>query len=222
MVRDMAAKKKSDGTRGMDSKGNLVGFKPVKAQPTEAFTAPGQKAKGLAKSNVKDRFASTAKTKVVKPTDQLGGGSPLGTSFGINPLNKGQIAGAASTIAGTKGSGQVAKKLAEKVGGFVSGHTFDAASRGLGAASGMGGRIKSVTTPFGKTVAGTKIGSAAEQSARIGNLVKNAEKTAGLAGRSAAKQVLKGVSQVGGAGRVVAGSAAVSSASKKVNRSRKK
>lgn len=105
----MAAKKKStnnDGDRGINKNGKIVGFTPIKAKPTEAFTAVGQKATGLAKPSTKDRFASTAKTPVVKPTSQLAGGTPLGTSFGINPLNKGQIIGAASTALGGTAAGK--------------------------------------------------------------------------------------------------------------------
>jgi hypothetical protein len=79
-------------------------------KPTAAITKPGQKATGLAKSTVKDRFASTAKTPVKKPTSGFAGsGTPLGASMGVNPLNKGQIAGALLTAAGGKATPRVIK-----------------------------------------------------------------------------------------------------------------
>lgn len=184
----MAAKKKSDGDRGMDNKGKIVGFKSVNVKPTEAFTAPGQRATGLGKSVDKDRFKIDAKT----PVRNAGSGfAGSGAPFAAMPqkVSKGAVVDAALIIASTPGSGQVSKAIGKKVGQFVSGHTFDAAARGLETATGAGGRIKDVMTPFGKTIAGTKIGSAAEQSARIENLISGAAKTAKIAGGGAAKSV---------------------------------
>lgn len=216
----MAAKKKStDGNRGINKDGKIVGFTPVKAKPTEAITAPGQKATGLAKPSTKDRFASTAKTPVVNnPSGATlrGSGTPLGTSIAINPLNKSQMANAALTILGTKGSGQVTKAVTGKVGKFVSEHTFSSAARGLESATGQGGKIKNVMTPFGKTVAGTKVGSAAEQSSRIENLFAAADKTARIAGASAAKEAKSVLGTVGQATRTAAAGAVANSTKKKM------
>ena len=71
-------------------------------KPTEAFTKPGQKATGLAKSSTPNRFASTAKTPVrgnISGFSMRGSGTPLGTSMAINPLSKNQIINA--TLAAT-------------------------------------------------------------------------------------------------------------------------
>ena len=82
-------------------------------KPTAAITKPGQKATGLAKSTVKDRFASTAKTPVrgnISGLSMRGSGTPLGTSMAINPLSKKQIVNAAlsATVLG-RGAGFAAK-----------------------------------------------------------------------------------------------------------------
>jgi hypothetical protein len=45
-------------------------------KPTAAFTKPSQKATGLAKSTVKDRFASTAKTPVKNNVSDIFGRGP--------------------------------------------------------------------------------------------------------------------------------------------------
>ena len=79
-------------------------------KPTAAITKPGQKATGLAKSSTPNRFASTAKTPVKKATSGFAGsGTPLGASMGVNPLSKGQIAGAALTVVGGKATPRVVK-----------------------------------------------------------------------------------------------------------------
>lgn len=217
----VAAKKRS-GSKGKDSSPFPAGSKVVKLKPTAAFVAPGQKATGLAKSKVKDRFSSTAKTKVVKATDQLAGGSPLRTSMAINPLDKGQVAGAALTILGTKGSGQISKAVGNRVGQFVSAHTYEAAGRGLFNATGAGGKVKGAMTPFGKTLSSTKIGSAAEQSARIENLIAAAGKTAKIAGSSASRAAASATAKGGRGVQSVAAATAAAAAAKKVKKSKKK
>jgi hypothetical protein len=76
-------------------------WKESKKKPTEAFTTKGTAAKGLAKSKAKNRFSSDAKTKVKSATDAFAGsGTPLSTSMGINPMSKGQIAGAVGSAVG--------------------------------------------------------------------------------------------------------------------------
>ena len=166
-------------------------------KPTAAITKPGQKATGLAKSTVKDRFASTAKTPVKKATSGFAGSAtPLGASMGANPLNKGQIANAALTATLLPGSGQVRNYLGAKAGGKVAEAAFKASTKGFGA-SGAGGKIKDVTTPFGKTIASTGIGSSAQQSARMGNLETAKIKEAVRAGSDIGNQVIRGVNKAG-------------------------
>ena len=71
------------------------------AKPTQAFTRPGQAASDLAKSKADNRFSSDAKTKVKNATDAFAGyGTPLGASIGVNPMSKGQIAGAVGSAVG--------------------------------------------------------------------------------------------------------------------------
>ena len=171
-------------------------------KPTEAFTKPGQKATGLAKSSTPDRFASTAKTPVKKATSGFAGsGTPLGASMGINPVNKGQIANAALTAVALPGSGQVRNYLGAKAGTRVTEAAFKASTKGFGA-SGAGGKVKNVMTPFGKTLGSTSIGSSGQQAARMNNLEYAKIKEAVRAGADIGTQVTRGMNQ---AGKVVKG-----------------
>jgi hypothetical protein len=166
-------------------------------KPTAAITKPGQKATGLAKSSTPNRFASTAKTPVRKATSGFAGsGTPLGASMGVNPLNKGQIANAALTATLLPGSGQVRNYLGAKAGTRVTEAAFKASTKGFGA-SGAGGKVKNVMTPFGKTLGSTSIGSTGQQAARMNNLEYAKIKEAVSAGSDIGKQVIRGVNQAG-------------------------
>jgi hypothetical protein len=200
----MAAKKKSSND-GKGTKAQVDALKKAPSRkPTEAFTRPGQKATGLAKSSISDRFSSNAKTKVKSATSGFAGsGTPLGSSMGINPLNKGQIANAALTAVALPGSGQVRNYVAGKVGGRVTQAAFGVASKGL-EASGAGGKVKNVMTPMGKTIASTRIGSPAQQAASMGGLIKRAENIGVGTGKEIAGQVVRGMNQ---AGKIVKGAA---------------
>jgi len=166
-------------------------------KPTAAITKTGQKATGLAKSTVKDRFASTAKTPVKKSTSGFAGsGTPLGASMAVNPLSKGQIANAALTATLLPGSGQVRNYLGAKAGTRVTEAAFKASTKGFGA-SGAGGKVKNVMTPFGKTLGSTSIGSPGQQAARMNNLEYAKIKEAVSAGSDIGKQVIRGVNKAG-------------------------
>lgn len=105
----MAKKKNSSNdTRGMNSKGQTVTYKgqkvkfpsAVSAPRTEAITAKGQKATGLAKSTKKDRFKLTGQTPVKKGDTAFGGsGGPLGSQGFLKTTPK-RVAGAAAVVAG--------------------------------------------------------------------------------------------------------------------------
>ena len=84
-------------------------------KPTEALTNKGTPARNLAKSKVKDRFKTDAKTPVYEDISGLsmrGSGTPLGTSTGINPMNKKQIAAGLGVAVG----GAVAGRAIAKIG----------------------------------------------------------------------------------------------------------
>jgi hypothetical protein len=166
-------------------------------KPTAAFTNKGQKATGLAKSNVTDRFSSTAKTKVKNANSGFAGsGSSLGSSLGVSKITKGSVANAVVTATFLPGSGQVTRYVAGKLGGIVAKDTFAVASKGL-EASGAGGKIKDVMTPFGKTIASTRIGSPAQQAASMGGLIKRAENIATGSGQAIANRVVRGMNTAG-------------------------
>jgi len=174
-------------------------------KPTAAFTNKGQKATGLAKSNVTDRFASTAKTPVKNAKSGFAGsGSSLGSSFGVSKITKTNVANAAFAATLLPGSGQVTRYVAGATGKFVAKTTFGVASKGL-EVSGAGGKIKNVMTPFGKTIASTRIGSPAQQAASMGGLVKRAENIATGSGQIIANTVVRGMNKTGKVVKVVAG-----------------
>ena len=163
-------------------------------KPTAAITKPGQKAKGLAP---RTPAPSGKRTPIRKATDAFAGsGTPLGASMGINPLNKGQIANAALTAVALPGSGQVRNYLGAKAGTRVTEAAFKASTKGFGA-SGAGGKVKNVMTPFGKTLGSTSIGSSGQQAARMNNLEYAKIKEAVSAGSDIGKQVIRGVNQAG-------------------------
>jgi len=215
----MAAKKSPNDGKG--TKAQVAAFKNAKpVKPTAAITKPGQKAVGLAKSSVPDRFASTAKTPIKKATSGLAGsGTPLGASMGINPINKGQITNAALTAVALPGSGQVRNYLGAKAGGRVTEAAFKASTKGF-EASGAGGKVKNVMTPFGKTLGSTRIGSPAQQAASMGNLEIAKIKEAVRAGKDIAGQVVRGMNQ---AGKVVKATTVAGVAGKSIaNKAKKK
>lgn len=119
----MAAKKKpaspSSSSSGPAYKGKKVDWKTT-GKPTEAITNKGQKATGLSKSKSNDRFSSDAKTPVRNDISGLtmrGSGTPLNSSFGINPMNKKQIMNAAVAATGVGAVSRAASafKVARKV-----------------------------------------------------------------------------------------------------------
>ena len=205
----MAAKKKSVN----DNKGTKAQIDALKKapsrKPTEAITKPGQKATGLrsltpAEVAARKAYESKPRTPIKNATSGFAGsGMPLGTSIGINPLNKGQIANAALAAVALPGSGQVRNYVAGKAGGRVADAAFKASTKGF-EASGAGGKVKNVMTPMGKTLGSTRIGSGAQQSARMGNLEIAKAKEAVRAGADISRQVVRGMNQ---AGKLVKGAA---------------
>lgn len=197
--------------RGMNGKGKTVKLPPLKpgAKPTEAFVKPGQKAKDLGKSTKDNRFASTAKTPV-KQADKgfTGSGGTLSSGFAFSqPTKPSNIAKALLAITATPSSGQFSRWAASKLGGAADTAAFQAASKGLGA-SGAGGKVSRTMTPMGPTLRSTRIGSPAQQAARMENLLKNADKIATQTGRNMAAQTKAAIQKAGSTARSVAATGA--------------
>jgi hypothetical protein len=166
-------------------------------KPTAAITKPGQKATGLAKSTVKDRFASTATTPVKKAGSGFAGSSgSLGSSLGVSKITKGNVANAVVAATFLPGSGQVTRYVGSKIAGSTAKTVFGVASKGL-EASGAGGKVKNVMTPFGKTLGSTRIGSPAQQAASMGGLIKRAENIATGSAQLIAGKVVRGMNTAG-------------------------
>jgi hypothetical protein len=208
----MAAKKKTTTPKlksendGKGTKAQVDAFKKTKGSigATAAFTNKGQKATGLrsltpAEVAARKANESKPKTRIVKDISGLtlrGSGTPLNTSMAINPLNKSQVVNAALTATTLRGSGQVAKYVASKAGGRVAEAAFKASTKGF-EATGAGGKVKNVMTPFGKTLGSTRIGSSAQQTASMGNLEIAKIKEAARAGADIGGQVIRGVNKAG-------------------------
>jgi hypothetical protein len=87
--------------------------------------------------------------------------------------------------------------VVKKVSSVVGQASFQAASKGLGSATGAGGKVRTVTTPMGKTLASTNIGTAAQQSARIENLLKNADRISETTTKNVLGQTMRGINMSG-------------------------
>lgn len=220
--------KSSNDNKGTKAQIAALKGKTTTRKPTEAITAPGQKAKGLAKSTVKgNRFSSNAKTPVYKAQQGLRGtGTPLATSLNYRPT-KGNIVNAALTATALRGSGQfsswAAKKIAGKVAGPTGDATWAAASKGISTMRG-GGRVYKTSTPFGKTLGSTKIMNAGQKAAsmtgletRAANIATTAERAAAGAASRITKKVIRnatGAAKVAGVAGAV-GNAAIKKKKKK-------
>lgn len=108
-------------------------------------------------------------------------------------------------------TGKIAGVVGQKVSTVVEEAAWNAASKGLGA-SGAGGKVKNVTTPMGKTLGSTNIGSAAQQAARMNNLAANAEKIAYSTSAEVARKAIRGINSAGKIVRVGASGALIANA----------
>lgn len=190
-------KKMKTSSTGPTYNGKKVDWK-TPGKPTEAITNKGQKATGLSKPTTTDRFSSTAKTKL-STGPFANSGNPNSKQFNVT---KGNVANAALTVAlapasvGRGAVGPITSAVVKKVEKYVGGKALPVLSKGL-EASGAGGKIKDVITPMGKTIASTRIGTAAEQGARMGNLMKGAVGKSGQIAGSVGADVARGMNAAG-------------------------
>lgn len=225
----MAAKKKSksDGDRGMNAKGQTVSFEgkkvsfPAQSQvkPSEAVTSKGKRATGLSGAR-NPNLAS-------KPGSKSG----VASQRGYDAVNKiastvaqtaltAAIPGAVGKI-GKQAVPAVAKKLGVKAFQGTGGAAWMAGSRNIAGATGAGGKVSRTMTPFGPTLRSTRIGSEAEQAARMSGLEKVYENLAVRAGRIAQTQKISSSVRTGRAATqtgMVGGAAAAGLAGRQINR----
>lgn len=175
-------------------------------KPTAAFTAPGQKAIGLAKGGPSIPSMSGKGNKGAFTGTGASVAQSLARSEPTKPSN---IVGALLAVTALPGKGQIAKAISNKVGKITAESSL-ATYRGLGK-SGMGGKLKMSETVTGKQLTSSAVGSEAQQSARMGNLLMGAYKQSGRAGRMATVTTGRALAKVGQTVRnvEVAGAAAV-------------
>ncbi len=168
------------------------------------------------KASVRTDLAS--KATVGKPTvDPSKGRAPRyeNNQKAFNALNTAGRVAAETVALGAGGAALIrgATRLGAKAAGrYVGKLSMESAMgqnmKGLKGATGMGGKIHNTQTPAGPAIRSTKVGSPAEQAARIGNLETNAIKksvnTGSLAGRKAMIDVFKAGSKAKEAGATVA------------------
>jgi len=161
-----------------------------------------------AKANKNPQY--TGKNVPVKQAGKgfAGSGSPLGTSLKLSqPTKASNVAKALLAITFTPSSGQFSRWAAGKVGGMADDAAFRAASKGL-SASGKGGKVSRTMTPMGPNLRSTRIGTEAQQAARMANLTANAERIAGRTGRIVAGQTRAVIRKAGSTAKSIGATAA--------------
>ena len=178
---------------------------PGTRRPTEAFVRPGQTpTTPLAKSTVKNRFEFTGPKLSTGPF--ANSGNPNSKQFNVT---KGNVANAALTVVAAPASvgrgaiGPVTSAVVKKVQKYVGGKALPVLSQGLNK-SGAGGRLYGALTPEGVALASTRIGTAAQQGARMGNLSKNALNKSAQIALGVGDDVIRGMN-IGG--KIVKGGA---------------
>jgi hypothetical protein len=164
------------------------------------------------KASVRTDLAS--KATVGKPTvDPSKGRAPRyeNNQKAFNALNTAGRVAAETVALGAGGAALIrgATRLGAKAAGrYVGNLSMESAMgqnmKGLKGATGMGGKIHNTQTPAGPAIRSTKVGSPAEQAARIGNLethaIKKSVNTGSIAGRKAMIDVFKAGSKAKQAG----------------------
>jgi hypothetical protein len=186
-------------------------------KPTEAITAPGQKATGLGKSKVQgNRFSPTFSKNI--PTSQKA----------VNALNwAGKTAaetvalGAAGKLIANPVTKAVAKKVGQNIGGRTAQASYNANMKGLWKATGAGGKVTRTQTPMGPTLRSTAIGTSKQQTARVNNLETAAFKKATRAGAEATSKAMIDVFKKGKQVKKGLGAAGVAASANK-NKPKKK
>jgi len=183
---------------------------PKNYKATAAFTSKGQKASGLAPRKQGSSLRATPKTKAKNAESGLAGsGTPLGASFAMSrPTAARNVVNAALTATLLPGKGKIAGAIGRRVGSIADNAAWNAASKGLEAA-GRGGKVSKTMTPFGPTLRSTRIGSVAQQAARMENLTRNADRIATATGRQTSAAVARTITRTGRAAKNIALTVAV-------------
>lgn len=218
-----ASAKKKSAPNTFTYKGQTV--TGIKSAPTAAVTAKGQKATGLARRPASQRGTSLRSEPKVKVKNAesgfAGSGLPLNQSLaGAQPLAARNLIPALMTATLIPGKGKIAAAIGRRVGMIADDAAFGAASKGL-SASGAGGRVAKTFTPMGPTLRSTSIGTEAQQAARMGNLVANADRIGTATGRKVAGSVYGTLRRAGTIARVGNASILVPTAVKRSRQNKK-
>jgi hypothetical protein len=199
-----------------------------KTQPTAAFTSPSKKPTSSRPRMASERPKEKKPTPIKKAESGFAGsGTPLNTSIGLSrPTAKKNVVNAGLTVAAVPMSAGLKAKIVSKVvskskiPGAAGNAAWDAAAKGLTKATGKGGKVSRSWTPMGPTLRSTRIGTPAQQSSRIENLMRNADRISNRAVAGAKTQIAKNTNRRINKTQQGAGIAVVASNKPKNNKSR--
>ncbi len=191
----MAAKKKMSAQEQWDAAVKAGGIRPLKQPVQESVSSKG--ATVPAKGAVKTTSLPAPKTPVKQAGSGFAGsGGTLASGF-KKPTAK-DIVNSALTITAAPGAAGVgaagvralAKRAGEKAFTRTANASYTANMKGLFTATGEGGKVSRTMTPMGPSLRSTRIGSEAQQAARINNLEVAAIRKATRAGTIAQTEAI--------------------------------
>lgn len=204
----MAAKKKATAQEQWDAAVKAGAIRPLKQPVAESISSKGATTSG---KGVKTTSLPAPKTPVKQAGSGFAGsGGTLASGF-KKPTAK-DIVNSALTITAAPGAAGVgaagvralAKRAGEKAFTRTANASYTANMKGLFTATGEGGKVSRTMTPMGPSLRSTRIGSEAQQAARINNLevgaIRKATRAGTIAQTEAIIKTVRGVQKVKKAG----------------------
>jgi len=204
----MAAKKKMSAQEQWDQAVKSGAIRPLKQPVQESVSSKGATTPA---NGVKTTSLPAPKTPVKQAGSGFAGsGGTLASGF--KKPTAGDIVNSALTITAAPGAAGIGaagvRALAKRAGERAFTRTADAAytanMKGLFTATGEGGRVSRTMTPMGPSLRSTRIGSEAQQAARINNLevgaIRKATRAGNIAQTEAIVKTVRGVQKLKKAG----------------------
>ena len=193
----MAAKKKMSAQEQWDQAVKSGAIRPLKQPVAESFSSKGS-VPAVPKGAVKTTSFGPAPKTPVKQAGSGFAGSGGTLASGFKKPTAGNIVNSALTITAVPGAAGVgaagvralAKRAGEKAFTRTANASYTANMKGLFTATGEGGKVSRTMTPMGPSLRSTRIGSEAQQAARINNLEVVAIRKATRAGTIAQTEAI--------------------------------
>ena len=190
----MAAKKKMSAQEQWDQAVKSGAIRPLKQPVAESISSKGSTTSG---KGVKTTSLPAPKTPVKQAGSGFAGsGGTLASGF--KEPTTGDLVNSLLTITAVPGAAGIgatgvralAKWAGKRAFTRTANASYTANMKGLFTATGQGGRVSRTMTPMGPSLRSTRIGSPAEQAARIGNLETAAINKATRAGKIAQTEAI--------------------------------